>query len=105
MLFSTTPTLEGHQISRYHGLVAFEAIIGANVFRDFMASITDVIGGRSGSYESALGSARDHALEGLGEKARALGANAVVGMRLDYEIFGEKGMMMVIAYGTAVTVA
>jgi uncharacterized protein YbjQ (UPF0145 family) len=105
MLFSTTPTLEGHTIGHYHGLVAFEAIIGANILRDFMASITDVIGGRSGSYESALAAARDHALEGLGEKARALGANAVVGMRLDYEIFGEKGMMMVIAYGTAVTVA
>ncbi len=105
MLFSTTPTLEGHTIARYHGLITFEAIIGANIFRDMMASITDIVGGRSGSYEKALGAARDHALEGIEEKARALGANAVVGMRLDYEVFGSKGMMLVIAYGTAVTTA
>ena len=92
MLVTTTPTIEGGRITRYYGIVSGETIIGANVFRDFFASIRDVVGGRS-------------ALREMQEHARALGANAVIGVDLDYETVGGSGsMLMVTACGTAVTV-
>lgn len=103
MILTTTPTVEGRRISRYCGIVTGEAILGANVFRDFFAGIRDVIGGRSGAYEKVLRSAREAALETLRERAAEMGAQAVVGIDLDYEVLGESnGMLMVSASGTAV---
>ncbi|SFK62379.1 heavy metal-binding domain-containing protein [Shimia haliotis] len=103
MIVSTTPSLEGRKITTYHGIVVGEAIMGANVVRDFFASITDVVGGRSGAYESKLQDARETALAELEERAAAKGANAVVGVDLDYEVVGDS-MLMVSASGTAVSV-
>ncbi len=103
MIVTTTPSIEGRTISTYHGIVVGEAIMGANVVRDFFASITDVVGGRSGAYESKLQDARETALGELEERAVAKGANAVVGVDLDYEVVGDS-MLMVSASGTAVTV-
>ena len=103
MLLSTTNTLEGRPVEEYLGIVTGETIIGANIFRDFMASITDVVGGRSSAYEKVLKKAKDNALQEMEEKAKALGANAVIGIDLDYENIGKKGgMLMVVATGTAV---
>lgn len=97
MLITTTSVIEGAKITRYYGIVSGETIIGANVFRDFFASIRDVVGGRSGSYEEVL--------REMQEQARLLGANAVIGVDLDYETVGGSGsMLMVTACGTAVTV-
>jgi uncharacterized protein YbjQ (UPF0145 family) len=105
MLITTTPHIEGQRITRYCGLVAGEAILGANVFKDLFAGIRDLVGGRSGTYEKELQRARDIALRELEERAQELGANAVVGVDLDYEVLGEKnGMLMVSASGTAVVV-
>ena len=101
MILTTTPAVEGREIAQYHGIVAGEAILGANVFRDIFAGITDIIGGRSGAYEEELGKAREVALTELEERARAQGANAVVGVDLDYEV--TNNMLMVSASGTAVT--
>ncbi|GHC08289.1 UPF0145 protein [Gemmobacter nanjingensis] len=103
MIVTTTPTIEGHRITAYHGLVVGEVIMGANIVRDLFASITDVIGGRSGAYESKLADAREEATKELKDRARALGANAVVGVDLDYEVVGNS-MLMVSISGTAVTV-
>ncbi|HEY8380794.1 MAG TPA: heavy metal-binding domain-containing protein [Microvirga sp.] len=104
MIVTTTPNVEGRRIVAYHGVVSGEAILGANVFRDFFASIRDVIGGRSGSYEKVMRSARDTAIEEMSEEARRMGANAVVGVDLDYGSLGSgESMMMVTASGTAVT--
>ena len=103
MIVTTTNSIEGHRIATYHGIVVGEAIMGANVVRDIFAGITDIIGGRSGAYESKLQDARDVALRELEEKAARMGANAVVGVDLDYEIVGQS-MVMVSASGTAVTV-
>jgi uncharacterized protein YbjQ (UPF0145 family) len=103
MIVTTTNSIEGHRIATYHGIVVGEAIMGANVVRDIFAGITDIIGGRSGAYESKLQDARDVALRELEEKAARMGANAVVGVDLDYEIVGQS-MLMVSASGTAVTV-
>ena len=103
MIVTTTPTVEGHTITRYHGIVVGEAILGANVFRDIFAGITDIIGGRSGAYEEELAKARGVALGEMEENARALGGNAVVGVDLDYEVINN--MLMVSASGTAVTIA
>jgi uncharacterized protein YbjQ (UPF0145 family) len=103
MIVTTTPSVEGRKIATYHGIVVGEAIMGANVVRDFFASITDVVGGRSGAYESKLQDARETALAELEERAVAKGANAVVGVDLDYEVVGGS-MLMVSASGTAVTV-
>ena len=86
MLMTTTPSVEGKQIVRYLGVVTGETIIGANVFRDFLAGVRDFFGGRSGSYEAVLREAKDTALEEMARQAEALGANAVVGIDLDYEI-------------------
>ena len=105
MLITTTANIEGKRITRYCGLVAGEAILGANVFKDMFAGIRDLVGGRSGTYEKELQRARDIALKELEERAQELGANAVVGVDLDYEVLGEKnGMLMVSASGTAVVV-
>ncbi len=104
MIVTTTNTIEGHKIMAYHGIAVGEAIMGANVVRDVFASITDIVGGRSGAYESKLQDARDTALRELEERASRLGANAVVGVDLDYEVVGQS-MLMVSASGTAVSIA
>jgi uncharacterized protein YbjQ (UPF0145 family) len=104
MIVTTTPTVEGRRIASYRGIVSGEAILGANVFRDFFASIRDVVGGRSGSYERVLRDGRDTALREMIDEAERLGANAIVGVQLDYGALGaNEGMMMVTANGTAVT--
>lgn len=103
MILSTTNTIEGKEIDQYLGVISGEAIIGANLFKDIFASITDIVGGRSGSYERVLKEAKEDALQELQEKARALGANAVIGIDLDYETLGSNNsMLMVSASGTAV---
>ncbi len=103
MLITTTPTVEGRRITAYLGVVAGEAVMGANIFRDLFAGIRDIVGGRSGAYEKELRRAREIAFEELAAKAQALGANAVVGVDIDYEVLGEKnGMLMVSVSGTAV---
>ena len=103
MIVTTTTDVQGRRIVEYHGLVTGEAILGANVVRDFFASIRDVVGGRSGAYEKVLKSARDSAVEGMVAEAPARGADAVVGVDLDYEVLGKEGsMLMVAASGTAV---
>src|SRR5215207_2358293 len=104
MLVTTTPSVEGRRIVAYHGVVSGEAIFGANVFRDWFASIRDVVGGRSGAYEKVLRSARDTALKEMADEAARLGANAVIGVDLDYGAVGaNESMMLVTANGTAVT--
>lgn len=103
MILTTTHNIEGKTITNYLGIVTGEAIIGANVFKDFFASITDIVGGRSGSYERVLIEAKDDALNEIREKAAAMGADAVIGIDLDYETLGNNGsMLMVSANGTAV---
>jgi uncharacterized protein YbjQ (UPF0145 family) len=104
MIVTTTPSVEGRTISDYKGIVLGEAIMGANVVRDLFASITDIVGGRSGAYESKLQDARNTALRELELRARELGANAVVGVDLDYEVVGQS-MLMVSCSGTAVVVS
>ena len=103
LLMTTTSSLEGRPVREYRGIVTGEAILGANVVRDFMASITDVIGGRSGTYEEKLRQARDIALHEMQQEARTRGANAVIGIDIDYETVGQS-MLMVTASGTAVIV-
>jgi len=103
MILTTTHTLENKNITEYLRLVSGEAIIGANLFKDLFASITDIVGGRSSSYESVLKEAKENALKEIEENAQRLGANAVVGIDLDYETIGNRGsMLMVSASGTAV---
>lgn len=105
MIITTTPTIDGHQITEYKGLVFGEVVSGANFIRDFFASITDVIGGRSGTYESKLNSARQEALAELEKEAKRVGANAVVGVSMEYQSMGgDKGMFIVVATGTAVVI-
>lgn len=104
MLVSTTPTIEGRPIRDYHGVVTGEAIMGANVVRDLFASVTDIIGGRSGAYEQKLADARQIALREMTDEAMRLGANAVVGVDIDYEVIRD-GMLMVAASGTAVALS
>lgn len=103
MTITTTPNIEGKNIIRYNGVVAGEAIMGANIVRDIFASITDIVGGRSAAYESKLIKAREIAISEMAAKATDLGANAVVGVDLDYEVIRD-GMLMVTASGTAVNV-
>jgi uncharacterized protein YbjQ (UPF0145 family) len=106
MILTTTPTIEGKEIKGYHGIVIGEAIMGANIFKDLFASIRDIVGGRSGSYEDELTKARQIAFRELEQEALGMGANAVVGIDLDYEVLGDKNsMLMVSISGTAVTVA
>ncbi len=101
MIYATTNMLEGYEIKEYLGVIAGEAIMGANVFRDFAAGIRDIVGGRSGSYEKELRQAKELAMEDMTEKAKKLGANAIVGMDLDYETI-RGSMLMVSVSGTAV---
>lgn len=103
MLMSTTTVIEGRPVSRYLGVVTGEAIIGANIFRDLFATVRDVVGGRSATYEKALAEARDVALKEMQARAETLGANGVIGIDLDYEVLGQSnGMLMVSVSGTAV---
>ena len=103
MILTTTNTIETHQIKEYLGIVTGETIIGANIFKDFFAGIIDIVGGRSASYEGVLREAKDTAIKEMQEQAQRLGANAVIGIDLDYETVGANGgMLMVTASGTAV---
>lgn len=105
MIITTTPNIEGRVVERYLGIVTGEAILGANLFRDLFANIRDIVGGRSGAYEKELAQARDIALQEMKDHAQQLGANAVLGVDLDYEVLGQaNGMLMVSASGTAVVV-
>ena len=103
MLLTTTSTVQGREIDQYYGLVTGETIIGANIVKDFFAGITDIVGGRSGSYERVLKEAKEEALREMSNQAIALGANAVIGIDLDYETIGSS-MLMVTAAGTAVKI-
>lgn len=105
MIISTTPTLEGHQIREYLGIVTGEVIVGANIFKDLFAGIRDIVGGRAGAYESTLRDARREAFAELENEAKRLGANAVVGVDIHYEVVGQGGsMLMVSVSGTAVRI-
>ena len=105
MIVTTTPSIEGKRITRYCGVVAGEAILGANVVKDFFAGIRDIVGGRSGTYERELQKAREIALKEMEQRAAEVGANAVVGVDLDFEVLVQgNGMLMVSASGTAVVV-
>ena len=105
MLISTTPTIEGRPIQVYKGVVTGETIIGANLFKDFMAGIRDIIGGRSGSYEKLLREAKDTSLAEMQQRAEEMGANAIVGVDIDYETIGQNGSMLMVAVsGTAVVI-
>lgn len=103
MLLTTTPNIQGKEITQYFGIVSGETIIGANLFKDFFAGIRDIVGGRSSSYESVLREAKESALREMSDQAARMGANAVIGIDLDYETVGANGsMLMVTAAGTAV---
>ncbi|MBO5000417.1 MAG: YbjQ family protein [Bacteroidaceae bacterium] len=103
MLTTTTPNIEGKRITKYYGIVSGETIIGANLFRDLFASVRDIVGGRSSSYEEVLREAKNTALREMEENAMRLGANAVIGVDLDFEtVGGNSSMLMVTASGTAV---
>ena len=105
MILTTTPTIEGYPVRQYLGVVTSETIVGANVLKDFMAGMRDFFGGRSNTYEEVLRKAKDTALQELSTRAQALGANAVVGIDLDYETVGANGsMLMVTCSGTAVVI-
>ncbi|GJL69396.1 MAG: UPF0145 protein [Nitrospirales bacterium] len=105
MILTTTHNVEGHQIKDYLGVVAGEAILGTNFFKDLFANIRDIVGGRSGAYEKELRRAREIAFQEIQEEALRVGANAIVGIDLDYEVMGETGsMLMVSISGTAVRV-
>lgn len=105
MISTTTPTIEGHPIKQYYGIVTGEAIIGANFIKDFFASVHDVFGGRSRSYEKVLAEAKDTALKEMSIRAQQMGANAIVGIDIDYETIGQNAsMLMVICSGTAVMI-
>jgi uncharacterized protein YbjQ (UPF0145 family) len=105
MIVTTTTLVEGRPVQDYLGIVTGEVIVGANLFRDVFAAVTDIVGGRSGKYEEVLARARHEAIEEMTEQARQLGANAVIGVDLDYEVLGSNGsMLMVSVSGTAVTI-
>jgi len=105
IIVTTTPTVEGHPVQEYYGIVVGEVIVGANLFRDLFANIRDIVGGRSGSYERILADARNQAIEELQAECASRGGNAVVGVDLDYEVIGDTGsMLMVSASGTAVKI-
>jgi uncharacterized protein YbjQ (UPF0145 family) len=103
MIVTTTPTVEGRPIRAYLGIVTGEAIMGANIFKDLFAGVRDIVGGRSGAYEKELAKARSIALNEMAEQAAALGADAIIGIDLDYETVGGGSMLMVTASGTAVS--
>lgn len=102
MIITTTPTIQGKEIAEYRGLVTGEAIMGANIVRDFFAGVRDIVGGRSEAYEKELTKAREIAMSEMSEYAQSLGADAIVGVDLDYETIGGGGMLMVAISGTAV---
>ena len=103
MLLTTTPNIQGREITQYFGIVSGETIIGANLFKDFFAGIRDIVGGRASSYESVLREAKESALQEMSDQAARIGANAVIGIDLDFETVGANGsMLMVTAAGTAV---
>jgi uncharacterized protein YbjQ (UPF0145 family) len=103
MIVTTTPTIEGRKIVDYRGIATGEAIMGANIFRDLLAGIRDIVGGRSAAWENEIRKAREMALQEMTEQAQSMGADAVVGVDLDYEVVGSNGsMLMVTASGTAV---
>lgn len=105
MIVTTTHEIQGRNVERYLGIVTGEAILGANLFRDLFANIRDIVGGRSGAYEKELAQARDIALQEMRDRAQQLGANAILGVDLDYEVLGQaNGMLMVSASGTAVVI-
>lgn len=105
MIVTTTPFIEGKPVRTYLGIVVGEAILGANLFKDLFAGIRDIVGGRAGAYEKELGNARQTALQEMQERAMELGANAVVGVDIDYEVLGQNGsMLMVSVSGTAVRI-
>lgn len=105
MILSTTPTIEGQTIREYKGIVTGETIIGANFVKDFFAGIRDIIGGRSGSYEKVLREAKETSLQEMQDRAAAIGANAIVGIDIDYETIGQNGSMLMVAVsGTAVVI-
>ena len=105
MLITTTPSFEGKKIVEYKGIVFGEVVSGVNFIKDFMGGLRDIVGGRSGTYENELAEARDKAVEEMMHRAQKMGANAVVGVNVDYEVLGEKnGMLMVSVSGTAVVV-
>ena len=105
MILSTTPQIEGHPIREYKGVVTGETIIGANVFKDLFAGIRDIVGGRAGSYEKVLIEAKDTSMQEMMQRAMAMGANAIVGIDIDYETVGESNsMLMVSTSGTAVVI-
>jgi len=103
MLLTTTNNVEGKRIIKYHGLVSGEAILGANIFKDFFAGIRDIVGGRSSAYEKELRTAKDIAIQEMKNEAINIGGNAVIAIDLDYETLGQGSMLMVTASGTAVT--
>jgi uncharacterized protein YbjQ (UPF0145 family) len=106
MITTTTPNIEGKHIRQYLGVISSQTIIGANIFKDILGGLRDIFGGRSGTYERVLDEAKQHAMRELIEKAEAMGANAIVGIDLDYETVGANGsMLMVSASGTAVAVS
>jgi len=106
MILTTTPSIEGKKVDRYLGIVVGEAIMGANIFKDLFAGIRDIVGGRSQAYENELVKARGMAFSELQENAVSIGANAVIGIDLDYEVVGQSGsMLMVSVSGTAVSVS
>ncbi|NGZ04195.1 MAG: hypothetical protein CV090_14230 [Nitrospira sp. WS238] len=105
MILSTTNSIEGKKVVKYLGLVSGDAILGANIFRDFFASVRDIVGGRSAAYEKELRKAKNIALDEMQEQAKSLGANAIIGIDIDYETIGtNSSMLMVSANGTAVVV-
>jgi|SRR6476469_1411877 len=105
MILTTTNQIEGQPVQQYLGIVTAETIIGANIFKDIFAGLRDIVGGRSGTYERVIAEAKDSAIKELTQKANALGANAIIGVDLDFETVGSKGsMLMVVATGTAVRV-
>lgn len=105
MIVVTTNNIEGNSIKHYYGVVSAQAIIGANLFKDIFAGLRDIVGGRSGTYERVIEEAKQHALQEIQQRASQLGANAIIGLDLDFETVGAKGsMLMVIATGTAVSI-
>ena len=104
MITTTTNSIEGHPVKEYLGVISAETIIGANIFKDLFAGIRDIVGGRSGTYERVLQEAKQTAMQELVGKASSMGANAVIGIDLDFETVGSGNMLMVIATGTAVKI-
>ena len=103
MIKTTTPSIDGREVTQYLGVVVGEAILGANIFKDIFGAVRDIVGGRAGAYEAELGRARDIAFDEMEDEAKMLGADAIVGIDLDYEVIGRKnGMLMVSVSGTAV---